>query len=241
MKEASDDLLNSILQNNPSRDTLILVLTKMVANGRHSRVVQECLHALRRYPDDLQLRLLLARSYLQVGFIGRAEAEFDRIGAAIDRYALAYRQQAELFMRQQRNPEAAAALKRYLAHYPDDREALDLLRQITCRREERNRAAPEIAEQFQPEDENRVFSQLATPTLAEIYYHQGQIDEAIRTYRKILDQKPQDTTARERLAELEALVAQKPPREKTPAGTRRNKKEDMARILEGWLARLQQT
>jgi tetratricopeptide (TPR) repeat protein len=240
MKESSDDLLGNILLKNPSRDTLVLVLRRMEENKQYSRIIQECLRALQRYPDDLPLRLLLAKSYLRVGFIGQAEAEFAKIGAAIDRYAVSYRHQADLLMRQQRNPEAAAALKRYLAHYPDDPEALDLLRQITRGREERDRAVPESGVRLQPQDENREFSRLATPTLAEIYYKQGQIDAAIRTYRKVLDQKPHAKAARDRLAELQALVGQELPEEKTSARNRRDKNKKMAAILEGWLARLQQ-
>ena len=49
---------------------------------------------------------------------------------------------------------------------------------------------------------------LATPTLAELYYSQGQILEAIATYEKVLLNKPDDKASEQRLAQLRASIPQ---------------------------------
>ncbi|KPL16936.1 MAG: hypothetical protein AMJ92_12310 [candidate division Zixibacteria bacterium SM23_81] len=46
---------------------------------------------------------------------------------------------------------------------------------------------------------------MATATLAEVYFQQGLLDQAIETYQKVLRHKPDDLAVKERLAELKAL------------------------------------
>ncbi|MDY7036844.1 MAG: hypothetical protein SV375_11870, partial [Thermodesulfobacteriota bacterium] len=63
----SDDLYNQILNNAPSPGTLFLVLSRLKEEGQLKRVIQECIKALNIYPDDIQIRQLLAESYLKSG------------------------------------------------------------------------------------------------------------------------------------------------------------------------------
>ncbi len=42
-----------------------------------------------------------------------------------------------------------------------------------------------------------------TPTMAELFIKQGQVDRAIGIYRKLVAQNPRDASARARLEELE--------------------------------------
>lgn len=46
---------------------------------------------------------------------------------------------------------------------------------------------------------------MATATLAEVYFQQGLLDQAIETYQKVLRHKPDDAAIKDRLAELKAL------------------------------------
>jgi tetratricopeptide (TPR) repeat protein len=126
----SNDLLGEILGYGPSQGTLFLVLTKMKEEGRFSEVIQECQKALSLYPDDLRLRTLLAESYLELGFMGLAETELARVTSRLTDLISAYKLQAEIFSKQQKADDALKALNRYLAHKPDDQNALDLLEKI---------------------------------------------------------------------------------------------------------------
>lgn len=239
--EKSDDLLDQILTHGPSESTLTLILTRMKQEGRSSEVIQECLKALGRYPDDIRLRILLAESYLEMGFVGQAEAELEKATSMIDDLISAYKLLAKLYIRQKRPEKAAEALKRYLAHQPQDQEALDLWEQVRPVQEEEVEDLPGPPEdQDQAEEGDRdFFEELATPTLAEIYYDQGQIHEAISTYEKVLLENPDDKASMQRLSELKALINEEEGPMLAEKAKVRLKKEKMITILERWRARAQ--
>jgi tetratricopeptide (TPR) repeat protein len=244
----SNDLFGQILSRGPSQSTLFWLLKEMKKEGRSSEVIRECINALNVYPDDIRLRILLAESYLEVGFIGQAEAELDRVSSDIAELVSAYKLQAEIYIRQQRAEDAINALKRYLAHNPGDQETRDLLDSITQSKGAIIGAAEEQAEPVyqQPpgeiplpaEEKREDMPDVATPTLAEIHFNQGQIHEAIRTYEKVLSLNPDDEVSQERLSELKALIAEETEIAVAGEDTTRTRKEVMITVLEGWLERI---
>jgi tetratricopeptide (TPR) repeat protein len=247
----SNDLFGQILSRGPSQSTLFWLLKEMKKEGRSSEVIRECIKALSVYPDDIRLRTLLAESYLEVGFIGQAEAELDRVSSDIAELVSAYKLQAEIYVRQQRAEDAIDALKRYLAHNPSDQETHDLLDSIKKVEGAMNAAVAEEPEHAhrQPlgeiplpaEGKREEMPDLATPTLAEIHFNQGQIHEAIRTYEKVLSANPDDDVSQERLSELKALIAEETKTEIAGEDTARTRKEIMITVLEGWLERIKGT
>ncbi|MCD4717182.1 MAG: tetratricopeptide repeat protein [Desulfobacterales bacterium] len=299
--ENSNDIFGRILGSGPSQNTVFLVLSKIKEEGRFGEVITECLKALDFYPNDISLRNLLAETYLEMGFIGQAERELDRITSDIKNLIPAYKLQAEIYIRQKRHEEASDALKRYLAHNPDDQEAVDLLAKIKPVEEEPLAEAPEIPketgpaleeefeeeiiteppeppeevasveeekieEEFLPEiseeivtageeeiegvpeevtplaeEEGEAFTDLATPTLAEIYYNQGLVHEAISTYERVVLDNPEDKASIKRLEELKEQVSEKPEKKVPPEDAIRARTEKMISVLEGWLERIQES
>jgi tetratricopeptide (TPR) repeat protein len=324
--ENSNDIFGRILGSGPSQNTVFLVLSKIKEEGRFGEVITECLKALDFYPKDINLRNLLAETYLEMGFIGQAERELDRITSDIKNLIPAYKLQAEIYIRQKRHEEASDALKRYLAHNPDDQEAIDLLAKRKPVEEEPLPEAPEIPEETGPaleeefeeeveqeiitkapeipeevvlaaeekieeepvplelpeevalveeekieeeplpeipeeivtaggeviegvpeeitpvaEEEDEPFTDLATPTLAEIYYNQGLVLEAISTYERVILDNPEDKTSIDRLEELKEQIAEKPEIKVTHEDALRAKTEKMITVLEGWLERIQES
>jgi len=323
--EKSNDLLGEILNYGPSQGTFFLVLKKMKEEGRSSEVIRECQKALSLYPDDLRLRTLLAESYLDLGFIGLAETELATVTSRLGDLVSAYKLQAEIYTKQQRNEEAVWALNQYLVHKPDDHNALDLLDKIKSPVEGEKPKTTQVVEDFTlteketieeqtiiatpeiteddlrapekdieseyvpespelsedvvhsqeedilesvviPEDitraleedfeeevvvaelpEERVdheekdeFAELATTELAEIYYNQGLINEAINTYELALLTNPDDKTSMERLAELKALNIDKPEQQAAADDILRERKKRMITVLEEWMDRVQE-
>ena len=125
--ETSDSLFSKILANGPSPGTLFLVLSRMKEEGHLRKVIKECHHALDIYPDDIHIRRLLAETYLALGQIPQAESELDKVIARIDDLISSYGLKTEILLHQKREKEAVETLKIYLAHRPDDKEALLLL------------------------------------------------------------------------------------------------------------------
>jgi tetratricopeptide (TPR) repeat protein len=281
-----DRLLGEILDRGPSSETLGLVLGELKKLGQTRKVIQECIRALQHHPDDLPLRLILAEAYFEEGLLSQAEAEIEKVTLQMDRYASAYRLQAEIYGAQKRSDAALSSLKAYLALRPQDEAALDLLREM-----EIPEAAPvpeaapmteEIAEPIpvkateppafegiEPlggEEEKHEFrfdeealSEIATPTLAEVYVHQGQIQEAISIYEKVVAQNPEDQASMTRVRELRTMLEAEPPlqelelpapeaepplpeAELPPPGDgapgAKQKKQKTIAILESWLSNI---
>ncbi len=93
-------------------------------------------------------------------------------------------------------------------------------------------------ERFDLEGEDK-FAELATTELAEIYYNQGLINEAINTYELALLTNPDDKTSMERLAELKALNVDKPVQQTAADDILRERKKRMITVLEEWMDRVQ--
>jgi len=239
--ETSKDLFNEILDSGPSQGTLLLFLSRMKEDGQLERVIQGCQKALVLYPNDIYIRRLLAESYHEAGHPAKAESELENVFGQIDDLVSSYRLQAEIYFRQERNEEATEVLKVYLAHRPDDKDALRLMDSITPSEKVSAEPGPTMEEETAP-PELEELPDIATSTLAEIYLEQGQLQEAIYTYEKLLAQGHGDNKSRQRLEELkERLEADRATEQKQTESARfRKKKEKLISILDSWLAKIRE-
>ncbi len=330
--ENSNDIFGRILRSGPSQNTAFLVLKKMKEEGRFGEVITECLKTLEFYPNDIRLRISLAEAYIEKGFIGLAEGELERITSDIKSLTSAYKLQADIYTRQKRHEEASEALKQYLAHNPDDQEAIDLLARIEPVEEEPVPETPEILEETGPAleeeleeevkeeiiseppevpedvvldaeeeieeepvlpelpeevalveeekaeeeplpeipeevvltakeeigeepvpiapevpgeaapvtEEGEAVVEMATATLAEIYYNQDQVHEATSIYERVIHDNPEDKASIERLKEIKAQIAEKSEIQAAEDALRA-RTEKMITVLEGWLERIQES
>jgi tetratricopeptide (TPR) repeat protein len=201
---------------------------------------------LTTYPDHIRIRRLLAETYLESGRLSQAESELEEIAVQLDHLSSTYKLLGEVYNRQGRVEEALKVLNVYLAHQPEDREARDLRDGLERLKEDKvteqipvsEDTVKAVGEEIEALGEDQeAFPDLATPKLAEIYFDQGLIHEAVETYEKVLVQNPEDNVSRERLETLkEMLVEEKAEEERARI---REKKEVMIAMLEGWLANLQ--
>lgn len=242
--DTPDDLYNQILTSGPSPGTLFHVLSELKAAGQQKRVIQEALKALEVYPKDIQIRKLLAETYFEAGLIIQAEAELEKVTVHIGDLISAYKLKAEIYCKQGRQELAVESLKLYLAHKPDDQEAINFLGTL-----QPGEKTPPAAEEVAAPDEEIVGVEpdtpegveptaIATPTLAEIYFNQGQIQEAINTYEKIVTRNPDDEHSRDRYEALKKLaLEEKVVEDKEAIGVDKlkQKKEKMISILDSWL------
>lgn len=246
-----DDFSDQILADGPSSGTLIVVLSKLKEDGQFKRVIQECIKALRGHPNDIRIRQLLAESYLEMGWLSQAEAEMERVTRQLDHLISAYRLKAEIYYRGRRAAEASEALRLYLAHRPDDGEALALLERLKPPEkipvdkpfpmvEETPTPIREVTEEVLEAAELKALPEIATPTLAEVYFSQGQLQEAINTYEKVVAQNPESEPLLHRLGELKAMSS--PPASlvtEDDASLRvRENKEKLITHLEKWRAQI---
>jgi len=209
------NLYNEILAAGPSPGTLYLILSKMKEEGELKRVIQESIKALMTYPSDIFLRKLLAETYMEDGQASMAENEFLKVTGHINDLISAYKSQAQIYLKQKRDMDAYKFLKLYLAHYPDDEEAAELLSLLSppvkVPEPEAVKAgigeeviSPQAGEAMEYKEDQ--LPDIATPTLAEIYFKQGQIQDARDIYKKIVREHPDDEKSLQRLEELKAIL-----------------------------------
>ena len=214
-----DEIYDEIIDKIVTPKARLLLVEMLKGEGKPQTVINACLKVLEVFPDDIHIRRLLAETYFEEGSLEPAEKELEKIAKQIDELSSVFKFQAELFRRESRIEDAIHSLQRYLAHNESDREAADLL-----------------AELSPPEEEP---SALPTPTLAEIYYEQGELDEAIRVYEQVVASSPDDEKAKHRLDELRRTKeTQEGEREKRKL--RRERGLKLLGALEKWLAVVEQ-
>lgn len=246
-----DALYDQIASHGASSETLRILLSELKKEGNPGRVIQGCIRALQLYPQDLFLRRLLAESYLEAGFISQAEMELERLTSQIDELVFPYKLLADIYHKQRREEDAIRSLRTYLAHRPEDHDALAVFEALherpavsreTADDEVREAAAGETGEPVAAQEaevlEGEAVPEIATPTLAEVYVSQGDLVEGLNIYRKVIARNPQDERSRQRIEELEVLLTGEPPAPHREKGVRQKKKERAIAILEAWLADL---
>lgn len=235
-------LYDEILRHGPSQTTVCIILARIKDEGRVNEAVKGCLKFLRAYPDDVHLRLLLAECYLEIGSVGQAETEFLKVTSMINDLAPAYARLAGMYAGQKRFREAAEAARIFLIHHPDDPEFRELLKTVEKAKDAAEGEGQDHAWPVFPDDEDGPLVDFATPTIAELYFNQGQLDAAVATYEKVLEEYPDDSASAERLSQLkDGLKAELETRLSDVTKDHpnlRSQKEKMLMILEKWLPRM---
>jgi tetratricopeptide (TPR) repeat protein len=233
---APDDLYNQILADGPSPGTLYRLLLKMKEEGQSKRVIREAVKALKVYPSDLYVRKLLAETYFEVGRVAQAQSELEKLLQQFETFVSAYKLEAEILHQQKKEEEVAKNLKLYLAHRPDDQEAIETLQALDLA-DESTVAEPTPSFEEPPPEMEIVLEgkkRVATPTLGEVFFSQGLIYEAIHVYEKVVQQNPDDDRAKTRLEELRSVLTGEYVPVDQGMNRRRGKKEKLLAVLEAW-------
>jgi tetratricopeptide (TPR) repeat protein len=80
--------------------------------------------------------------------------------------------------------------------------------------------------------------EIATPTLAEIYFNQGLVQDAINTYEKVVLKNPQDQRSYQRLQEIKADAPAMVASKAKAKSQNKKKKEKLISILDDWLSKI---
>lgn len=215
--QSYDEIIDKTATTPGARLILIGILKK---EEKPEKAIKACIKALEYFPDDIDIRKLLIEAYIEQGLIEPAELELTKLCKQIDELASIFKVQAKLFKREGRIEEAINSLKIYLAHHTSDQEAAQLLSELSASIEKEPLALP-------------------TPTLAEIYYNQGEIEEAVNIYDQVVKAVPDDEKSKVRLNELKELKEAEE-RRKAKEGILRRNKLRIIEILEKWLANIEQ-
>jgi tetratricopeptide (TPR) repeat protein len=232
--ESIDALSKELLEQGPSSKTVNVLLRRMKEKVSPGFIIKECIRWLKYYPDDVNLRWLLVEAYLEQGSISMADEEVANLIQKINQLNRVYKLQADILKRQGRYQEALDSVNIYLMHFPEDREAKDLIRELQ-RTLEVHEEPPKVVveEEITEEVPEEEISQIATPKIAELYFEQGLIEDAVATYEKVIEQNPDDENSKIRLKELRDILEQR--QRDHEAERLRAQKERTISILKDWL------
>jgi len=82
-------------------------------------------------------------------------------------------------------------------------------------------------------------SELATPTIAELYLSQGRKAEAIAIYEKMIENSPRDDAIRQRLTGIKSPLSR--PEASEPTGEETRRAVYLTAVLEDWLERIRKS
>jgi len=217
LNKKDDEIVDKIAT--PQARLLLLEILK--SEGKSEKVIKACHRVLESFPDDINIRKLLAETYFEQGFIGLAELELGKITKQIDKLSSIFKLKADIFKKEGRIKEAIDSLKIYLDHCSNDKEAAEILSELNANAIDKEK-----------------ISAIPTPTLAEIYYKQGEMEEAIKIYEQVIKNSPDDGKSKTRLDELRAVKDEKECKrvEKERA---KEKKRKLIGILEKWLVNIE--
>lgn len=166
-----------ILRVNPSSIVFAPLAEILILHKCYQEAITVCKKGLEQNPELISGRIALARAYIGVGNYARAGEE----------------------------------AKYVLKNYPDHKEAVEILeigRKHSDKKEIKSDYLPEIKpvqeegeleeSNLNPDEDNRWF----TPTMAEIYAAQGNIEMARKIYNDILKREPGNIGAKEALNRL---------------------------------------
>ncbi|MBW2000932.1 MAG: tetratricopeptide repeat protein [Deltaproteobacteria bacterium] len=216
---ASNEIYDEIVDKIATPKARIILLEILKKEGKPEKVIQACLKALKSFPDDNGIRKFLAETYFEQRSVELAKEELDKISMQINELTSVYKLQAELFKEENMVEEAINSLKLYLAHHSNDQDAARLLSELSAPLKEE-------------------VSILPTSTLAEIYFKQGQLEEAITIYTQVVKDFPDDEKYKNRLEELKTLTTTVEP-EKSHEAILKEKTVTIIGILERWLTNIE--
>jgi predicted Zn-dependent protease len=216
---ASEGLYTEIIDKIETPSASALLVKLLLKEGKTEIAIEACLKALEIFPDNMNIRKLLAETYLQQGQMELAERELERLADQIGEFTSVFKLQAKLFRKEEKLKEAIRALEVYLVHHKDDEEAVQLLSELSSTGKGEGDVVP-------------------TPTLAEIFFNQGALEEAIKVYQQVVEASPDDEKSKMRLNELKQMrVAEV--QETTAETEKKGKKLELIRILENWLGAIE--
>ncbi|WP_028321198.1 tetratricopeptide repeat protein [Desulfatiglans anilini] len=235
------DFLLTILRQGPPEAAALQILEKLHAAGRVRESLQEALEALHRHPESLALRLFTAERLLEAGFVTLAEREVEQIERSLRSLGRVFPLKADICRRRGRSREAQRAIEAYLALDPDASPIGSAVEQASGRPLPENEDLAAALRSLslppsEPQAENVPVGEegdeetLASPTLAEIYLNQGDIETAVRIYTACVAADPGDSGLRRRLEELQTKLERQRRKEQ-------RKRQHIA-ALEGWLERI---
>ncbi|NTV51850.1 MAG: tetratricopeptide repeat protein [Candidatus Firestonebacteria bacterium] len=205
------------LTQNPESLVFVSLAEAYRKSGMLDEAVETCLKGLQVHPTYMSAHMILGRAYLEKGSFEEAATEFTKVAGADINNIMAHSLLGQTFVKQGKFTNAIEEYQKVLTLNPDDTTAQQMLKQALEQAKHNSPSArpeepvPPSAPAAQVLDTKKELSQ------AEAFTQQGDVDNAIKIYRLILESDPENLVVRQRLKDLELRKVQ--------AGTERHAPE----------------
>ncbi len=193
------------LTQNPESLVFVPLAESYRKSGMLDEAIETSLKGLQVHPSYMSARIVLGRAYMDKELYEDAANEFRKVAAADANNIMAHSLLGQIYMKQGKYSSAIEEYQKVLSLNPDDANAQQMLQQALEQAKKTGQTRPAGV----PDTKNEL-------SQAEALTKQGDIENAIKIYRLILEADPENLVVRQRLKDLELRKAQASTERKTP-------------------------
>ncbi|MGQ9693392.1 MAG: tetratricopeptide repeat protein [Thermodesulfobacteriota bacterium] len=175
--------------------------------GRIEEAIIICQQGVNLRPDNLRLRLILGKCYLEKGILPEAKEQLERVKEGIEECFSVYKVLSQVYLQEKDVERAMATLKQALTLPLEEDKPQKKLTPLEIDIWQK-KIRPLISAPTGEEGKESHLWPLAqeafqTETMAQIYWKQGRKEKALEIYRELLARDPENKDLRERYSSLE--------------------------------------
>ncbi len=198
---------NKKLLNNPESLVFVPLAEAYRKSGMQDEAIETCLKGLQLHPAYMSARMVLGRAYMEKAMFEEAAAEFRKMASSDTNNIMAHTLLGQLYMQQEQFANAIEAYQKVLSLNPEDDNVQQKLNQaLELARQDNSRPRKDAGAQTRPEPE--ASNKKEDISKAEELSKQGDIENALKIYRLILEADPENMVVRQRLKDIEIRKAQ---------------------------------
>jgi tetratricopeptide (TPR) repeat protein/predicted regulator of Ras-like GTPase activity (Roadblock/LC7/MglB family) len=223
------------LTQNPESLVFVSLAEAYRKSGMLDEAIETCLKGLQVHPSYMSAHMILGRAYLEKERFEEAGTEFAKVAGADINNIMAHSLLGQTYVKQGKYTNAIEEYQKVLTLNPDDTTAQQMLKQA-LEQAKHNGPTPAAAPTPAPAPAARL-EEPAPPSApavsagasaglvpdtkkelsqAEAFTKQGDVDNAIKIYRLILEADPENLVVRQRLKDLELRKVQASTERKAP-------------------------
>lgn len=214
------EIYEDILKKNPHSTIFVPLAHAYLKTENPERAIEILTERLSAYPDYTSARMALAEAYYTTERMDDAKKECLSVLTSNPDNLSAYKLLINIFLAENNKEEADKLIEKLKDLDPDDTRIQEFISSLEAslqkppaqekpeeiKREAFEEAEEEPGEPGEGQEEEKPKKDISTKTLAQIYEKQGLISRALETYKKILEDDPENELIVEKIIELEARL-----------------------------------
>ena len=171
-------------------------------SGDVEKAIELCEKGLEAYPDYASAHIILGKCFYDKGATERSRAEFERVIEIDSENMVALKFMGDILMSEGDRDQSILYYRKILAIDPTNEDVSERLKGLENEFREREIDLSDhesIRKDGQPDE-------LATMTLAGIYAAQGYYNKALKIYKEIIEEEPDNKEASEMIGKIESMI-----------------------------------